>query len=85
MGPAGHGTPDPEFEITGGWDPVWTIVAVGHARPPGREAREEAGEGTERLVRPEVDRALPGEQEAELAGDDCAEDQESEKAHEQPT
>jgi hypothetical protein len=29
MGPAGHGTPDPHFEITGGWDPVRTVVDVG--------------------------------------------------------
>jgi uncharacterized glyoxalase superfamily protein PhnB len=29
MGPAGHGTPDPHFEITGGWDRVRTIVDVG--------------------------------------------------------
>src|SRR6266498_1158972 len=29
MGPAGQGTPDPEFEITGGWDPVQTVVDVG--------------------------------------------------------
>jgi 2,7-dihydroxy-5-methyl-1-naphthoate 7-O-methyltransferase len=29
MGPAGHGTPDPRFEITGGWDKVRTIVDVG--------------------------------------------------------
>ena len=29
MGPAGHGTPDPGIEITGGWDPVRTVVDVG--------------------------------------------------------
>lgn len=29
MGPAGHGTPDPEFQITGGWEPVRTVVDVG--------------------------------------------------------
>ena len=29
MGPAGHGTPDPRFEITGGWETVRTIVDVG--------------------------------------------------------
>lgn len=29
MGPAGHGTPDPEFELTSGWDSVRTIVDVG--------------------------------------------------------
>jgi 2,7-dihydroxy-5-methyl-1-naphthoate 7-O-methyltransferase len=29
MGPAGHGTPDPEIEITGGWEPVRTVVDVG--------------------------------------------------------
>jgi hypothetical protein len=29
IGPAGHGTPDPEFEITGGWDPVRSVVDVG--------------------------------------------------------
>ena len=44
MGPAGHGTPDPHFEITGGWESVRTVVDVGggtgamlaeilHARP----------------------------------------------------
>ncbi len=25
----GHGTPNPEFEITGGWEPVRTVVEVG--------------------------------------------------------
>ncbi|MGE5292556.1 MAG: methyltransferase [Micromonosporaceae bacterium] len=29
MGPAGHGTPNPDFEITGGWGPVRTLVDVG--------------------------------------------------------
>lgn len=29
MGPAGHGTPDPHFEIAGGWEPVRTLVDVG--------------------------------------------------------
>jgi 2,7-dihydroxy-5-methyl-1-naphthoate 7-O-methyltransferase len=29
MGPAGHGAPDPRFEITGGWQKVGTIVDVG--------------------------------------------------------
>jgi 2,7-dihydroxy-5-methyl-1-naphthoate 7-O-methyltransferase len=29
MGPAGHGLPDPEFELTGGWDQVRTVVDVG--------------------------------------------------------
>jgi hypothetical protein len=29
MGPAGHGTPDPNLELTGGWDPVRTVVDVG--------------------------------------------------------
>ncbi|HMJ62885.1 MAG TPA: methyltransferase [Bryobacteraceae bacterium] len=29
IGPMGHGTPNPEFEITGGWDPVRTVVEVG--------------------------------------------------------
>lgn len=29
MGPAGHGTPDPEFQITGGWESVRTVVDVG--------------------------------------------------------
>lgn len=29
IGPPGHGTPDPEFQITGGWDPVRTVVDVG--------------------------------------------------------
>lgn len=29
MGPAGHGAPDPEFEITGGWESVRTVVDVG--------------------------------------------------------
>jgi len=44
IGPAGHGKPDPHFEITGGWDSVRTVVDVGggtgamlaeilHARP----------------------------------------------------
>jgi len=32
MGPAGHGTPDPEIEITGGWGPVRTVVDVGGGR-----------------------------------------------------
>jgi hypothetical protein len=29
MGPAGHGTPDPRFELAGGWDGVRTVVDVG--------------------------------------------------------
>jgi len=29
IGPAGHGTPDPYFEITGGWEGVRTVVDVG--------------------------------------------------------
>jgi hypothetical protein len=29
MGPAGHGVPSPEFQITGGWEPVRTVVDVG--------------------------------------------------------
>lgn len=29
MGPAGHGTPDPHFEIAGGWEPIRTVVDVG--------------------------------------------------------
>jgi SAM-dependent methyltransferase len=29
IGPAGHGTPNPEFQITGGWESVWTVVDVG--------------------------------------------------------
>jgi 2,7-dihydroxy-5-methyl-1-naphthoate 7-O-methyltransferase len=29
MGPAGHGTPDPEVLVTGGWESVGTVVDVG--------------------------------------------------------
>src|SRR5206468_7203868 len=29
MGPAGHGTFDPEFDLIGGWEPVRTVVDVG--------------------------------------------------------
>jgi hypothetical protein len=29
MGPAGHGTPDFDIELTGGWNPVRTMVDVG--------------------------------------------------------
>jgi SAM-dependent methyltransferase len=29
IGPPGHGVPDPEFEITGGWEPVRSVVDVG--------------------------------------------------------
>jgi SAM-dependent methyltransferase len=29
MGPAGHGTPDPEVLVTGGWEGVRTVVDVG--------------------------------------------------------
>ena len=29
IGPAGHGTPNPEFQIAGGWEPVRTVVDVG--------------------------------------------------------
>lgn len=29
MGPAGHGPPDPDFPLTGGWDSVRTVVDVG--------------------------------------------------------
>jgi len=29
IGPAGHGTPNPEFQLTGGWEKVRTVVDVG--------------------------------------------------------
>lgn len=29
IGPAGHGTPDPEFQITGGWENVRTVADIG--------------------------------------------------------
>lgn len=29
IGPAGHGVPDPEFQISGGWAPIRTVVDVG--------------------------------------------------------
>jgi 2,7-dihydroxy-5-methyl-1-naphthoate 7-O-methyltransferase len=29
IGPAGHGVPDPEFQFTGGWEPVRTVVDIG--------------------------------------------------------
>ncbi|HEX9090835.1 MAG TPA: methyltransferase [Anaerolineales bacterium] len=29
IGPTGHGTPDPEFEISGGWEQVHAVVDVG--------------------------------------------------------
>ncbi|MBS4176090.1 methyltransferase [Lederbergia citrea] len=29
MGPAGHGTPDPDFPISGGWESIKTVVDVG--------------------------------------------------------
>jgi len=29
IGPAGHGVPDPEFDISGGWETVRTVVDVG--------------------------------------------------------
>ena len=29
MGPQGHGTPNPEFQITGGWESVRSVVDVG--------------------------------------------------------
>lgn len=29
IGPAGHGVPSPVFQITGGWEPVRTVVEVG--------------------------------------------------------
>ena len=29
IGPAGHGTPNPDFQITGGWDAVRPVVDVG--------------------------------------------------------
>jgi hypothetical protein len=29
IGPAGHGAPDPNFEIVGGWQPLRTVVDVG--------------------------------------------------------
>src|SRR5262249_6694508 len=29
IGPAGHGTPDPEFDLTGGWEQVRSVVDVG--------------------------------------------------------
>ena len=48
--------------------------------PPGAEAGEEAPEGTQGLVGPDVDRALAGEHQAELAGDDGAGNEKGEKA-----
>jgi 2,7-dihydroxy-5-methyl-1-naphthoate 7-O-methyltransferase len=29
IGPAGHGAPNPDFQITGGWEPVRSVVDVG--------------------------------------------------------
>jgi hypothetical protein len=29
IGPAGHGVPDPEFQVSGGWEAVKTVVDVG--------------------------------------------------------
>lgn len=29
IGPAGHGTPDPEFQVSGGWEDIHSIVDVG--------------------------------------------------------
>jgi hypothetical protein len=29
IGPVGHGIPNPDFQITGGWESVWTVVDVG--------------------------------------------------------
>ena len=29
MGPAGHGIPDADFDITDGWESVWSVVDVG--------------------------------------------------------
>jgi 2,7-dihydroxy-5-methyl-1-naphthoate 7-O-methyltransferase len=29
IGPAGHGFPNPDFQIRGGWDPIKTVVDVG--------------------------------------------------------
>ena len=29
IGPAGHGTPDPRFELAGGWESIRTVVDVG--------------------------------------------------------
>ena len=29
IGPAGHGTPDPNFEISGGWESIKTVVDIG--------------------------------------------------------
>ncbi len=29
IGPPGHGIPDPDFQVTGGWDDIHTIVDVG--------------------------------------------------------
>lgn len=29
IGPTGHGTPNPDFDITGGWDQIHTVVDVG--------------------------------------------------------
>src|ERR1700756_4765113 len=48
--------------------------------PPGEKAGEESPEGSERLVGPDVDRALAGEHQAELASHDGAGDEECEEA-----
>lgn len=29
IGPAGHGIPDPQFQITGGWEPIKTLADIG--------------------------------------------------------
>ena len=49
------------------------------ARPPGAETRKEAPEVAQRFVRPDVDRALAGEHEAELSGDDRSRNQEGDE------
>jgi hypothetical protein len=51
-----------------------------HARPPRAEAGEEAPERAERLLRPDVERALLREHEPELRRDQGARDQEQQEA-----
>ena len=34
MGPAGHGPPDPEVLVSGGWESVRTVVDVGGGTEP---------------------------------------------------
>lgn len=67
MGPAGHGTPDPDVAVTGGWELVRTVVDVGggtgsllaESSAPGRQCGARWSISPRRWLDPERSSRLP--------------------------